>query len=166
MAGWGRDLPIGHGLGIAVHRSFLSYVATVVEVAVDTTGRLTIPGVWLAVDAGTVVNPRHVRAQMEGGTIYGLSNALFGEITVRNGAVMQSNFPDWRLMRMEEAPRAFEVEIVESDAAPAGVGEPATPPAAPALANAIFNATGERIRRLPILGPAGYALSNFNRQDI
>ena len=78
---------------------------------------------------------------MEGGTLYGLSNALFGEITAKDGAVVQNNFPDWRVMRMEEAPRAFEVEIVDSNAAPAGVGEPATPPAAPALTNAIFAAT-------------------------
>ena len=153
MAGWGRTLPDGHGLGIAVHRSFLTYVATVVEVAVDADGELSIPGVWVSVDAGTVVNPRHVRAQMEGGTIYGLSNALYGEITATGGVVDQKNFPDWRLMRMGEAPRSFEVDIVSSTAPPGGVGEPGTPPAAPALTNAIFAATGMRIRRLPILGP-------------
>ena len=165
MAGWGRDLPEGHGLGIAAHRSFLSYVAIVVEVAVDADGALTVPGVWLAVDAGTVVNPKHARAQMEGGTLYGLSNALYGEITVKDGAVEQSNFPDWRVMRMEEAPRAFEVEIVASTAPPAGVGEPATPPAAPALTNAIFAATGVRIRSLPILGSNGRRLSLGDARD-
>ena len=165
MAGWGRDLPAGHGLGIAVHRSFLSYVATVIEVAVDADGALTIPGVWLALDAGTVVNPKHARAQMEGGTLYGLSNALYGEITVKNGAVEQGNFPDWRVMRMEEAPRAFEVEIVRSNAPPGGAGEPATPPAAPALTNAIFAATGHRIRNLPVLGPNGLRLSLGDTQD-
>lgn len=165
MAGWGRSLPQGHGLGIAAHRSFLSYVATVVEVAVDADGRITIPGVWLAVDAGTVINPRHVRAQMEGGTIYGLSNALYGEISAKNGAIVQANFPDWRLMRMAEAPRAFEVEIVESDALPAGVGEPGTPPAAPALANAIYAATGMRVRRLPILGARTDRLNRSAVQD-
>ena len=152
MAGWGRDLPEGHGLGIASHRSFLSYVSTVVEVSVADDGAISIPGIWLAVDAGTVINPRHVRAQMEGGTIYGLSNALFGEITLNRGEVEQFNFPDWRVMRMEEAPRAFEVDIIASNALPAGVGEPGTPPAAPALTNAIFAATGTRIRNLPILG--------------
>ena len=89
---------------------------------------------------------------MEGGTIFGLSNALFGEITAKNGAVVQDNFPNWRVMRMGEAPKAFEVEIVPSNSAPAGVGEPGTPPAAPALANAIFNATGQRIRSLPLMG--------------
>ena len=141
-------------MGIAVHRSFLAYVATVVEVEVDASGALTIPGVWLALDAGTVVNPKHARAQMEGGTLFGLSNALYGEIRARNGAVEQANFPSWRLLRMHEAPRRFEVDIVASTAPPAGVGEPGTPPAAPALANAIFAATGVRFRKLPLLGPA------------
>lgn len=155
MADWGRKLPKGRGLGIAVHRSFLSYIATVVEVAVRPDGSISIPGVWLAVDAGTVVNPRHVRAQMEGGTIYGLSNALYGAITAKNGAVVQDNFPSWRLLRMEEAPREFEVAIIPSDAPPGGVGEPATPPAAPALANAIFAATGHRLRSLPLIGAEG-----------
>ena len=152
MAKWGRDLPQGHGLGIAVHRSFLSYVATAVQVNVTPEGEIKIPGVWSAVDAGTVVNPRHTIAQIEGGTIYGLSNALYGEITATNGVVDQQNFPDWRVMRMNEAPRAFEVHIIDSQAAPGGVGEPGTPPAAPALANAIFAATGMRLRTLPILG--------------
>lgn len=158
MAGWGRNVPKGHGLGIAVHRSFLSYIATVVEVKVGEDGSLAIPGVWLAVDAGTVINPRHVRAQMEGGTIYGLSNALYGEITAKQGAVVQENFPNWRLMRMGEAPREFEVEIIASNAPPAGVGEPATPPAAPALANAIFAASGHRLRSLPFIGANGSKL--------
>jgi isoquinoline 1-oxidoreductase beta subunit len=158
MARWGRKLPKGRGLGIAVHRSFLSYIATVVEVAVRADGTISIPGVWLAVDAGTVVNPRHVRAQMEGGTIYGLSNALYGAITAKNGAIVQDNFPSWRLLRMNEAPREFEVEIIASNAVPGGVGEPATPPAAPALANAIFAATGHRLRSLPLIGPEGSKL--------
>lgn len=166
MADWGRALPEGSGLGIAVHRSFLTYVATAIEVAVDADGRLTIPGIWLAADAGTVVNPKHVRAQMEGGTIFGLSNALYGQITAENGKVQQNNFPDWRLMRIAEAPRAFEVEIVASTTLPGGVGEPGTPPAAPALTNAIFNATGMRIRKLPILGPDGQRLSLSSTQDI
>lgn len=158
MAKWGRKLPKGRGLGIAVHRSFLTYVATVVEVAVGADGTIRIPGVWLAVDAGTVINPRHVRAQMEGGTIYGLSNALYGAITAKNGAVVQDNFPSWRLMRMGEAPREFKVEIIASNAPPGGVGEPPTPPAAPALANAIFAATGHRLRTLPFIGAEGSKL--------
>jgi len=150
MADWGRKLPEGHGLGVAVHRSFASYVATVVEVAVDESGKLSIPGVWSAIDAGTVVNPNHVKAQVEGGTIFGLSNALFGEITAKDGAIVQRNFPEWRVMRMNEAPRTMEVSIIASTAPPGGVGEPPTPPAAPALTNAIFAATGQRIRRLPV----------------
>lgn len=164
MAGWGRTLGEGHGLGIAVHRSFLTYVATVVEVAVDREGNMSIPGAWVAVDAGTVVNPRHVRAQMEGGTLYGISNALYGEITATGGQVDQKNFPDWRLMRMREAPRTFEVDVIASTAPPGGVGEPGTPPAAPAIANAIFAATGMRIRRLPILGPDKQRLTLDNAQ--
>jgi isoquinoline 1-oxidoreductase beta subunit len=92
---------------------------------------------------------------MEGGTIYGLSNALYGAITAKEGAVVQDNFPSWRLMRMGEAPRDFKVEIIASDAPPGGVGEPATPPAAPALANAIFAATGHRLRTLPLIGAEG-----------
>ena len=153
MAGWGRETGRGVGLGIAAHRSFLSYVATVIEVAVDSEGGLRIPGVWSAIDAGTVVNPRHVASQMEGGALYGLSNALYGEITAKQGAIQQQNFPSWRIMRMSESPRRFEVKIMESNAPPGGVGEPPTPPAAPALANAIFAATGQRIRSLPIFGP-------------
>lgn len=152
MAKWGRELPDGHGLGIAVHRSFTTYVATVIEAAVDEQGRLSIPGIWSAIDAGTVVNPNHTASQVEGGTIFGLSNALYGEVTAKKGAIEQSNFPQWRVMRMNEAPREMEVHIVESDAPPGGVGEPPTPPAAPALANAIFAACGVRIRRLPIFG--------------
>jgi isoquinoline 1-oxidoreductase beta subunit len=152
MADWGRELPDGHGLGIAMHRSFCSYAATVVEVAVDADGRLSIPGVWSGIDAGTVVNPNHTAQQIEGGTIFGLSNALYGEITARDGVIQQANFPDWRVMRMNESPRAFEVYITESSAPPGGVGEPPTPPAAPALTNAIFDAVGLRIRRLPIFG--------------
>jgi isoquinoline 1-oxidoreductase beta subunit len=136
----------------------------VVEVSVGDDGALSIPGIWLACDAGTVINPRHARAQLEGGTIYGLSNALYGEITARGGAVVQDNFPSWRVMRMEEAPRAFEVQIVPSNAPPAGVGEPGTPPAAPALANAIFNATGQRFRNLPIIGAQGSRLT-FPQDD-
>ncbi len=166
MAKWGRKLPKGRGLGIAVHRSFLSYIATVVEVAVRADGTISIPGVWLAVDAGTVINPRHVRAQMEGGTIYGLSNALYGAITAKDGAVVQDNFPSWRLLRMEEAPRDFEVAIIPSDAPPGGVGEPATPPAAPALANAIFAATGQRLRALPLIGAEGSKLKLPTKQSI
>lgn len=153
MADWGRSLPEGRGLGIAAHRSFLTYVATVIEVDVASDGRLSIEGVWSAMDAGTVVNTGNAKSQMEGGTIYGLSNALYGEISMESGIVSQTNFPSWRVLRMSEAPRQFESYIVPSNAPPAGIGEPPTPPAAPALANAIFAATGVRFRRLPMIGP-------------
>jgi len=152
MAEWGRKTPTGRGLGVAAHRSFLSYVATVIEVDVADDGRLSIEGVWSAMDAGTVVNTGHARSQMEGGALYGISNALYGEISAKNGVVDQDNFPSWRVMRMAEAPRRFETHIVPSDAPPGGVGEPPTPPAAPALANAIYAATGVRFRRLPMIG--------------
>jgi len=149
---WGRKLPKGRGLGIAAHRSFLTYVATVIEVAVDADGSIEIPNVWVAVDAGTVVNTRHTKDQIGGGVIFGLSHALYGEITTTKGAVDQANFPDWRVMRMLESPRHVDVTLVDSDAPPAGAGEPGTPTAAPALANAIFAATGRRIRQLPMIG--------------
>ncbi len=150
MARWGRELPAGSGLGLAVHRSFLTYVATVVEVSVAEDGSLRIPGTWVAVDAGTVVNRDSVRNQMEGASVFSLSYALHSAITVKDGAVEQGNFDDYPVARMPEAPAAIRVEVVDSDAPPAGVGEPGTPLFAPALCNAIFAATGKRIRELPI----------------
>ena len=150
LADWGREMPPRSGLGLAVHRSFLSYVATVVEVVVSEEGSLSIPGAWVVVDAGTVVNRDSVRNQMEGGSIFGLSAALDAAITVENGAVQQSNYDSYRVARMPHSPPSIEVEVVDSDAPPAGVGEPGTPPFAPALCNAIFAATGKRIRELPI----------------
>lgn len=150
LAGWGRDMPEGSGLGLAVHRSFLSYVATVVEVTVSEDGELAIPKAWVVVDAGTVVNRDSVRNQMEGGSVFGLSAALDAAITVDKGAVQQSNYDDYQVARMPHSPASIEVEVVDSEAPPAGVGEPGTPPFAPALCNAIFAATGKRIRELPI----------------
>ena len=149
-AGWGRTLPAGSGLGLAVHRSFLTYVATVVEVQVSNTGELSIPAVWVAIDAGTVVNRDSVRNQIEGASVFGISLALYSQITVRDGAIEQSNFHDYQVARIPDAPTSIQVDIVDSDAAPAGVGEPGTPPFAPALCNAIYAATGIRIRELPI----------------
>ena len=105
-------------MGIAAHRSFVTYVATVVEVKVDDDGTLTIVDVWSAMDAGTVVNPGHAQAQMEGGTIYGLSNALYGQLTAKNGVIEQANFPNWRVMRMNESPLTVHTHIVDSDAPP------------------------------------------------
>jgi isoquinoline 1-oxidoreductase subunit beta len=140
----------GRGFGIAAHRAFLTYVATVVEVEVDSKGQVHIPNVWTALDAGTVVSPDNVRNQFEGAAAFGASLALLGEITVSNGVVNQSNFSDYEVVRMDSAPRHTSVYIVESDAPPAGVGEPGVPPIAPAIYNAIFAATGKRIRELPL----------------
>ncbi len=150
-SGWGkRKLPKGHALGIAAHRSFLSYIATVVEVAVSPDGKISIPRVDTAVDAGMIVSPDRVRSQFEGAAVFGASLALMGEITATNGKIDQSNFNNYPVLRMNEAPLETHVYIVESDAPPAGVGEPGVPPFAPALCNAIFKVTGKRIRELPI----------------
>ena len=150
-SGWGkRSGGKGHGFGIAAHRSFLTYVATVVEVEVDNNGDVTIPNVWTAVDAGTIVAPDNVRNQIEGAANFGASLAMFGEITVANGVVSQSNFNDYQLVRMDTAAKHTSVYILESDAPPAGVGEPGVPPFAPAFYNAIYTATGKRIREMPL----------------
>ncbi len=148
-SGWGGALPARAGRGIAVHRSFLTYVAAVVQVAVAADGTLTIPRVDLAVDAGLVVNPDRVRAQFEGAAVMGISNARYGNLTIREGRVQQSNFPDCPVARIDIAPETH-VHIVESEAPPAGIGEPGVPPIAPALCNAIFAATGKRLRALPV----------------
>jgi isoquinoline 1-oxidoreductase beta subunit len=140
----------GRGFGIAAHRSFLSYVATVVEVEVDDHGQVSIPNVWTAIDAGTIVAPDNVRNQIEGAANFAASLALLSEITVTNGAVNQSNFDDYLLVRMQRAVKQTHAYIVESDAPPAGVGEPGVPPFAPALFNAIHAATGKRLRQLPL----------------
>ncbi|MBT8088020.1 MAG: molybdopterin-dependent oxidoreductase, partial [Gammaproteobacteria bacterium] len=150
MAGWGRSLPEGHGLGIAVHRSFLAFVAAVAEVSVGDNGAPVVHRIWMAVDAGTIVNPDRVVSQMEGAAIFGMSLALHGEITAKDGAVVEGNFDSYPVLRMEEAPDAIDVHIIESTALPGGVGEPGVPPVAPAIVNAWFAATGQRIRELPL----------------
>ena len=149
---WGRPVPKGHGLGIAVHRSFVSYIATIVEVAVDDKGKLTIPRVDTAIDCGTFVNPERIQSQMEGAAIMGLSLAKYGEISFKNGRVEQGNFDTFQVARIDEAPIVTNVYIMPAgpDVPPSGVGEPGVPPFAPALCNAIFAATGKRIRSLPI----------------
>lgn len=150
-AGWGkRKLGKGSGMGIAVHRSFLTYVATVVEVEVNDKSEVKIPSVHTAVDAGIVVNPEATRAQFEGAAVFGTSIVRSGAITAKNGAIEQSNFNDYPVARMNETPYKTTVHIVDSDAPPAGVGEPGVPPFAPAVCNAIFAATGKRIRELPL----------------
>jgi len=149
---WGRAVPKGHGLGIAVHRSFVSYIATIVEVAVDDKGKLTVPRVDTAIDCGTYINPERIQSQIEGTAIMGLSLAKYGEISFKDGRVQQKNFDDFPVVRMDEAPLITHVHIVPpaADTPPSGVGEPGVPPFAPALMNAIFAATGKRIRALPI----------------
>ncbi len=148
-ANWGAKLPAGVGRGIAGHFSFDSYVAQVVEASVAKDGAVRVHRVVCAVDCGTVINPDTVKAQMEGGIVFGLTAALKTEITLKNGRVEQTNFHDYQMLRIFESPK-IEVYIVPSNANPTGVGEPGVPPVAPALANAIFAVTGKRIRRLPI----------------
>ncbi len=150
QAGWGQLLPAGRGRGLAVHRSFLSYVAMVIEVQANADGSLSIPRVDVAADGGFIANPDRVKAQFEGATIMGISNALYGEVTFRAGRPVQSNFDQYKVARMNVAPQEIRVHLVQSDAKPGGIGEPGVPPVAPALGNAIFAATGRRIRSLPV----------------
>jgi isoquinoline 1-oxidoreductase subunit beta len=148
---WGkRKHGKGTGVGIAAHRSFLTYVATVVEVEVNDQGEVRIPRVDTVLDAGLVVNPEATRAQFEGAAVFGTSVVRSGEITATKGVVNQSNFQDYPVARITEVPYQTNVHIVESDAPPAGVGEPGVPPFVAALCNAIFAATGKRVRDLPI----------------
>jgi isoquinoline 1-oxidoreductase subunit beta len=148
-AGWGTPMPNGKARGIAMFESFETIVAHVVEIEVAPDGTLKVDRVVSAVDCGSAVNPDGLKAQIEGGIIYGLSAALFGEITIDKGAVMQQSFPDYDVVRLAQCPQ-IEVHIIESGAALGGAGEPGTPPIAPAVANAIFAATGIRVRELPL----------------
>jgi isoquinoline 1-oxidoreductase subunit beta len=152
-AGWGKTFPKGRGLGLAAHYSFLTYIAIVMEVEVDEAGKLSIPSVDIAVDCGPQVNPERIRSQMEGACIMGISLAMSGEISFKNGVAEQDNFHTFPITRMDEAPREIRVHLLPSDDFDmplGGIGEPAVPPTAPALCNAIFVATGKRIRSLPI----------------
>ena len=142
----------GQGLGIAVHRSFLSYVGSVVEVAVDAQGNVTIPRVDTVLDAGTTISPERIRSQFEGAAVFGASIALMSKITATDGRIDQSNFHDYPVCRIHQAPKHVNVHVIESDAPPSGIGEPGVPPFIPALTNAIFAATGKRIRELPLEG--------------
>jgi isoquinoline 1-oxidoreductase beta subunit len=148
-AGWGSPLAKGRGRGVSLVASFGSFLAEVAEVSVGADGAVKVEKVTCAVDCGRTVNPDTIRAQIEGGINFGLTAALWGEITVDKGAVAQSNFGDYRPMRIGEAP-VVETFIVDSAEAPGGIGEPPCSAAAPALANAVFAATGRRIRKLPI----------------
>jgi len=148
-AGWGKKkLPANHAHGVAVHQSFESYVAEIAEVSLEN-GKIRVHRVVAAVDCGRVINPDGVRQQIEGAIVYGLSAALHGAITLENGRVMQSNFHDYVPLRFSEMPQ-IEVHIFESTEHPTGIGEPGTPPIAPAVANAVFKLTGKRLRHMPL----------------
>ena len=152
-SGWGRKLATGDGLGIAGHRSFASYTAVVVEVRVDADGGIAIPRVDIAIDCGPQVNPERVRAQMEGSVVQGIGLALLGEVRFARGRSLATNFHDHPLLRIDAAPRDIRVHMVAAEddtLPPGGVGEPGLPPVAPALLNALFAATGKRIRSLPV----------------
>ncbi len=148
-AGWGTPLPAGRARGVAVHESFGSYVAEVAEVSLEG-GKPRVHRVVCAVDCGVAINPDIVRMQMESCVAYGLSAALYGAITLKDGKVEQGNFDGYRVLRMNEMPKV-EVHIVPSTEPPTGVGEPGTPPIAPAIANALSKLTGKRVRSLPIV---------------
>jgi isoquinoline 1-oxidoreductase beta subunit len=148
-AGWGAPLPKGRFRGIAVHEAFLSFVAQVAEISITETGGIKVHRVVCAIDCGLAVNPDGVRAQMESGINYGISIALLGAITVKNGVVQQSNFHDYRVARMNDTPPIIDVHIADSTEKMGGAGECGVPPIAPAIANALFAATGKRYRQLP-----------------
>lgn len=151
-AGWGQTLPEGRGLGLAVHYSFVTYVAVVLEVEVQGDGNLVVHKATMAVDCGPQINPERIRSQMEGACVMGLGNAVLGEISFRNGQVEQSNFHNYQVARLTLAPREIAVHLLQpkGEVPLGGVGEPGVPPIAPALCNAIFAATGKRIRQLPV----------------
>ena len=147
---WGkRKSGNGYGMGIAAHRSFNSYVASVVEVEVDRQGRVKIPRVIQVADPGIVINPDRVRSQFEGAAVMGVSLAMFGEITATNGRIDQKNFDGFRVARMNDAPVQVDVHFVEGGNLPTGVGEPGLPPVIAALGNAIYAASGKRLREMP-----------------
>ncbi|TCV69847.1 xanthine dehydrogenase family protein molybdopterin-binding subunit [Pseudomonas fluorescens] len=146
--GWGRKAAAGRGQGIAVHQSFGSFCAQAVEISIEH-DEIRVHRVVCAIDCGIPINPDNIKAQMEGAIVFGLSAALFGQISIKEGRVQQSNFHDYRVLRMNEMPQ-IEVHVLPSTEGPGGVGEPATPPVAPAVANALFALTGQRLRELPL----------------
>lgn len=148
-AGWGKKLPKGHFQGVAVHESFGSCVAHVAEISLNEKGHVVVHKITSGVDCGLAVNPDGVRAQIESGINYALSIALYGEITFKEGKVQQGNFHDYKVLRMHDAPAVIDVHIAQSTLPMGGVGEPGVPPLAPAVGNAVFAATGKRIRQLP-----------------
>ncbi len=155
-AQWDRRAAAGRHLGLAAHRSFVAYTAVVISVVPDPVRTFRIDEAWISMDAGTIINEERVRAQLEGGLIMGISNALFGGVTMKRGRTEQSNFRDARIARIRDVPRRIHTDIVPGDGAPCGVGEPPVPPVGPALANAVFALTGKRIRELPIARALGF----------
>ena len=150
LSRWDKRKAEGRALGLAAHRSFLAYVAVVMSVVKTPSGKIAVDEAWIVADPGLIVNRERVLSQFEGAVVFGMSLAMYGAITMKGGATEQTNFRDYRLVRMAEAPRKIHVDIVASASPPGGVGEPGVPPVAPALTNAIFALTGERIRTLPI----------------
>ena len=148
-AGWGSPLPRRHGRGVSVQVSFASFIATVAHVEVDENGNVKLHRLTTAVDTGIAVNPDTIMAQLQGGMIFGATAALWGEITIKHGRVEQSNFNDYRMLRIDEAP-AIDVHIIKSGEPPGGIGETGTTTAPPAIRNAIYAATGIPLRHLPI----------------
>jgi len=148
LSNWGSPLPEGKGRGVALHESFASIVGQVAEVTIDG-DNVRVDKVYCVIDCGTAVNPDTIVAQMESGIIFGLTAAFYGDITLEDGRVRESNFPDYEMVTMANCPEIV-VEVAPSGRRLGGVGEPGTPPIAPAVTNAIFNATGTRIRELPI----------------
>ncbi|MDZ7648296.1 MAG: molybdopterin cofactor-binding domain-containing protein [Cytophagales bacterium] len=149
-SGWGKSLPKGHGMGICAHKSFLTYVACVVHVAFDDAGKMSIPEVHFAVDCGQVVNRNSVIQQFEGGLCFALGGAIKGDISFKEGRSNKPILTSTEVSRMKNAPVETHIHLVESEIKPTGVGEPPVPPVAPALANAIFAATGKRYRDMPM----------------
>ena len=148
-AGWGQKLPPRSGRGVSLQNAFASYMAHVAEVEVAKNGAVRVRRVVCAVDCGIAVNPDTIRAQIQSGVIFGITAALYGEVTLKNGRVEQSNFENYQILRMDEAP-AVEVHIVPSGEAPGGMGEAGTSLIVPAVANAVFAATGKRLRKMPV----------------
>jgi isoquinoline 1-oxidoreductase beta subunit len=147
-SGWGAALPPRSGRGVSLHDSFGSHLAVVLQVSVTSIGEVKLEKAVAVMDCGLTINPDSVRAQIEGGLNFGLTAALYSDITVKNGRVQESNFHDYRMLRINESPE-IEVHLIKSTEQPGGVGETATVSAAPALGNAIFAATGQRLRRYP-----------------